>query len=684
MQDGAKDCGICSLLIIIRQYGGDIPKEYLRMITNTTLDGVNAFSLLEAGRKVGFDATGVNGDVFDIDDKYLPCIAHVIIDDKYKHFIVIHKIDKKNNTIIIADPSKGIIKMTKNQFLEISTNNFLFFTPNKKIPIIKTDNKIKNIILDFLYQNKKIIVFITILSLLFTFLNILTSFNFQFVLEKALAYNSKHNLCFIFIIMIILSLFKAFVEYFRSNCINFLSNKLDYKLIVDSFSHILSLPYLYYKNRTTGEILSRINDLKELKEYISHIIITVLVDFILVFFVFIFLFSINKILSLIIIIFTILYFLILFIFNKILDYKIKILKEEDTKSNSYMVELINGNDSIKSMNNLNRVINKFSYKYDMFIKENYSLINVINLKKLLCDILGYMLSLLIIFIGGYLVINEELTLGNLITFNGLIYYFWEPIKNILNFDLLFKNIKIIIERINELLAYKEETLYDEKSIYNIKGDIYFKNLVYSYGNKKELFALLNKKIIKGTKIVICGNSGCGKSTLARIISGFIPIERGMVFVDNRDINEYNLWSLRENITYVSQNEFLFTDTIYNNIDIINARDYDKVSEIGKIMLVDEFVDNYNTLLEENGCNLSGGERQRIILARTFYKESNVYILDESFSQIDSKKERIILTNIFEKYKDKTIIVISHRFDNNDLYDEVINLENLNGNNILSK
>ena len=673
------------MLTIVRQHGGDIPKEYLRMITNTTLDGVNAFSLLEAGRKIGFDAKGVSGDVFDIDDKYLPCIAHVIIDNKYKHFIVIHKIDKKNNLIIIADPAKGIIRMTKNQFLEISTNNFLFFTPNKKIPIIKTDNLIKNLLFDFLYQNRKLIIFIIILSLLFTLLNILTSFNFQFVLEKALAYNSKYNLYFIFIIMIIISLFKAFVEFFRSNFINFLSNKLDYKLITNSFSHILSLPYLYYKNRTTGEILSRINDLKELKEYISHIIVTILIDFVLAFFVFIFLFSISKILSLIIILFTILYLIIIFIFNKILDYKIKILKDKNTKSNSYMVELINGNDCTKSMNILSHVIDKFSYTYDLSIKENYSLVNIINLKKLLCDILSYMLSLLIIFVGGYFVINEKMTLGNLITFNALIYYFWEPLKNILNFDLLFKNIKIIIERINELLAYEEEKLYDdEKIICDIKGEINLKRLSYSYGNKKELFGFLNIKIPKGKKIVICGNSGCGKSTLARIISGFIPIERNMVFIDNKDINDYNLWALRNNITYVSQNEFLFTDTVFNNIDITNTRDFNKVSELGKLMLVDEFIDNYNLLLEENGCNLSGGERQRIILARAFHKESNIYILDESFSQIDSQKEKIILLNIFKKYKDKTIIVISHRNDNNNLYDYIINLENLNENRILSK
>lgn len=682
MQDGAKDCGISSLLTIIRFYGGDVPKEYLRVITNTTQKGVNAFSLLEAGRKLGFDTKCVNGNVFDIDKKFLPCIAHVVVEQSYKHFVVVFSIDKKRKTIVVADPARGIIKMNVDDFLSISTNNYLFFTPSKKIPIIKSSNVIKDILLNFIYQNKLIFICVILFSLIFTILNILTSFNFQFVLERALAFDSKFNLFFIFLVMAILSLFKASVEYFRSNLLNYLNNKLDYKLIVNSFSHILSLPYLYYRNRTTGEILSRLNDLKELKEYISHIIVTIFVDLFLVLFALLFLFSINFSLACVILIFVLLYFFIVYVFNNIFLRKVRILKDEDISSNSYMIELINGADTVKSMNVFNSVIDRFSYKYDNYLKANYSLIKTVNLKKFFCDSISYLLLLIIVLIGGILVIDEELSIGSLITFNGLIYYFWEPIKNILNFDLIVKNIKIIVERINEILSYEKEELFDNtKILNNINGNISLDKLSYCYVNSFKLLNDLSFSISKGEKVVICGNSGSGKSTLARIISGFLPVNRGMVYIDEKDINDFNLWNLRNEITYVSQNEFLFNDTICDNIDINKTRDYDKVKDISKLVLANEFIEKkssgYFTLLEENGCNLSGGERQRIVLARTFFKDSNIYILDESFSQIDVERERSILVNIFNRFKDKTIIVISHRFDNNDLYDKIINLEKVN-------
>ena len=252
------------------------------------------------------------------------------------------------------------------------------------------------------------------------------------------------------------------------------------------------------------------------------------------------------------------------------------------------------------------------------------------------------------------------------------------LKNILDFTVMNKEIKLIIERINELMNIKEEKIhFDLSPIRNIKGDLIVKSLTYKYGTK-EVINNLNIVFKEGKKILIHGASGSGKSTLAKLISGYLEIQRGKIQIGTNDINDINLWSLREQITYVSQDEYIFNDTFYNNLNIRNTRDKNKVYDVGKCMLLDEFVSNnssgYNMILDENACNLSGGERQRVILARAFLKNSNIFILDESFSEINVDKERKILTNMFNYFKEKTIIVISHRFDNNDLYDEVCNLE----------
>ena len=208
LQEGMKDCGIASLLTIIKTYGGVVPKEHLRVLTNTTKNGVNAFSLIEAGRILGFDARGVTGRVFDIDKKNLPCIAHVIIDNKYKHFVVIHEIDKVKNKIVIADPAKGILNMTREEFEEIATNNYLFFIPNKEIPKIVYDNKIIEIIYEFIVNNKNTIIVTLFFSIIITLFSIMTSYNMKIVIDRVFNYNSLSNLYVISLIFIFIYLIK--------------------------------------------------------------------------------------------------------------------------------------------------------------------------------------------------------------------------------------------------------------------------------------------------------------------------------------------------------------------------------------------------------------------------------------------------------------------------------------------
>ena len=197
LQDGPKDCGICSLLTIIKSHGGLVSKEYLRNLTNTNFDGVNALSLLEAGKKIGFYTEGVKGDILKLDNKYLPCIAHVIIDKKYKHFVVIHNIDRKNNYITIADPSRGIIKLDIDKFKSISTNNYLLFIPNKTLPIMNEDNIIKKKLFNFIYNNKNTLITILLFSFIFTLVNLLITFHFQFIIDRAISIKSINNIYFI-------------------------------------------------------------------------------------------------------------------------------------------------------------------------------------------------------------------------------------------------------------------------------------------------------------------------------------------------------------------------------------------------------------------------------------------------------------------------------------------------------
>lgn len=681
MQDGVKDCGICSLLTIVRYYNGNYSKEYLRTITNTTKDGVTAFALLEAAKNIGFDAVGVTGDALDIAKKNLPCIAHVVIQNKYKHFLVIYKIDKKNKVIMLADPSQGLVKMNVNDFEKMSTKVFLFLKPNKKIPYVKSESRVKNIIYNFLDENKKLLFIILLLSLLYNIISIMTSFNFQLIMNYALRHGSKYNLYIIFISMLILYILKELLIYIRNLVVNFISLKLDYSLITNVYSHILSLPYSYYRNRPVGEVIMRINDLGELKDSVSQLIVTFLLDIFLIIITLIFLFIINFKLTLIVVFTLILYFLVTFIYNKILFKMLRLNKKDSSAVNTFMVESIEGVMSIRGSNAFLQFKDKFSSLYNNFIISSYNFFKKYNTLNSINNFLISILIVVIITMGSIFVIDGNMDSSSIITYYSVLCFFLEPVKNVANFDVVIKKSRISIERIEELLMVEEEKiLLDNQKITGKLKNILFKDVTFSYDFKNNVVNKLNLKIDEGEKVVIYGKSGLGKSTVAKILTRYLDIERGKVFINGYDINDYNLWSIREGITYVSQNEFLLTDTIYNNINMKGTRDAEYIFDVCKMIGVDKIVKfkdgGYNMILEENGSNISGGERERILLARAFVRDSDVYILDESFSEIDSLGEREILGKIFSKYKDKTIIVISHRMDNNDLYDRKICMEEL--------
>lgn len=681
-QDNLKDCGVCSLLTIIKTYGGNVSKEYLRQLTKTNKDGTNAFNLLNAGRQLGFDTKALKGDVLQLDKRLLPCIAHVIIDNKYQHFVVIVAINKKKKIITISDPACGIKKYKIDEYNKISSNQYLIFIPTKHIPILKKNNNISKNILGLFIQNKTIIISIFIFSLIYTIINILTSFHFQFIIETVLNYSSKTNLYFIITIMIFLYLLKSFIDLVRNNLLNYINHTLDYKLLFDVYRHIISLPYLYYKSRTTGEVISRINDLSDIKQILGRVFMTIFVDLILIIIVFFTLYNINSTLTVIALVIVIMYLIVMKIFNRLFNNYISKNQELGANVNSYMFESINNIDTIKFLNLEENVLNNMDIKYNDYLNNSYKFERVYNLLNLIKDIINYLGISAIIFVGVLMVISEKMTFGELITYNSMIIYFLEPIKSIIGMEMALKKVKVSIERVNELYdIQKERNEVDNKYVgKGVKGNILVKDLNYSYNGRKNIFKEINFKIDSGNKVIIYGKSGSGKSTIGKLLMRLFEIERNKIFIDGKDVNDYNMLELRKEFCYVGQNENLFNDTIYNNIVFNRECDYEEFLEISKITSVDEIIkDNvmgYDMLLEENGFNISGGERQRIILARALLKNSSVYIFDESLSQVDIQKEREILNKVFEKLKGKTIIYISHRFDNSDLFNQKIDMEKL--------
>lgn len=672
-QTDLKDCGVACLIAITNYYGGNVTREYLRELTKTTKDGVSLYSLLTGAEKLGFEARAVRSNVLKIKAD-LPVIAHILINKQIGHFVVITKVT--DNSITVMDPELGFKTYGFNAWKEISTNVYLLLKPKTEILKQVKDKSFFKIIFPILKIYKSTFFILFFFSLIYTISSILLSYEFQFFLD-ALTLNNLKTLRYLFLFLLLVIIIKEMTNFFRDNLINYINHKLEGSLLNEVYNHVIKLPYLYFQNRTKGDIITRIKDVFIIKDVITKLLVTCLIDFTLIITILFFLFKINSKLAILTLIITFFYVLVIIIYNNFLTDKMNILKEKESVLNNYLIESLSSIDTIKGMQIEDVLSNKLSVKYKLYQDISFDLYHSYYQENFFKELIYGIGMLVIVYVSLKKVFNNIFVLSKLLVFNSLLVYYFTPIQNICNLQILFKEAKVSFTRIKELLNMQEENfLLDEKVINkHLKGNIKIKDLHYSYNGINEVLKCQDLEIRAGEHVLLYGLSGGGKSTLMKLITRYIEKYEGDIYLDDRKIYNYNLKELRKRITYLSQDEVLFTDTIYNNIVLNYQVSYEEYLKIIKICGVDKIIERSllkdNMLIENNASNLSGGERQRILLARSLVKDSDIYIFDESFNAIDTKNERIILENIFLYLKNKTVIVISHRFNNQDLYQRII-------------
>lgn len=657
--------------MIINFYGGNLPIDQIRDLTKTDKNGTTAFHIIEACKSIGFNAEGIKSSLEQLNKEnlILPCIAHVVIDGKYKHFVVIYKIDFKNKKIIIADPSCSIKKITFSEFQKMWSGVLITLYPLKKLPLTQNISFI-DFLLKIIKLHKTFVFNIIMLSIFITMFSVISSFYMKNILD-AINYN---NLTIIFIFFLFINIFKILSDFFRNKLLIYLNQKIDLLLTLDTYKKIISLPYNYYHTRTTGDIISRVNDLSIIRNMITKVSLSLFIDLPLALVTFIIFYIINIKLFFISLIIVFIYLLLMIFSKNRITNNINTIQVNKSETMSYMIETINGFETVKSVGNETQIIDKFEKKYVKFLKNIFKFDNYNNTISILKDLVNAMGYLTIIYVGAKMVILGNLTFGDLLVFVNLLNYFLEPIKNIIDLNSEIKEAKNSLRRILELFKNenKKQTFIDNVKV----KEIFFNNLSYSYDYKEKQLKKINLKL-KKQKILILGESGSGKSTLFKLLMRYYEIPRNQITINGYDINDYKDDVIKQNFSYISQNEILYTDSIYNNLKIDKNITEEQIIEISKKCFIDEFLNDLglNMLIEENGYNLSGGQRQRIILARALLKNFEVLIIDEGLSQMDINLERKILKNLFKMYENKMIIVISHRLDNMDLYDRVIELKN---------
>lgn len=673
-QNGYKDCGPSCLLSIMKYYGFEASHEEVTFTLKTTVDGTNAYNIINGSRLYGFDGYGIHYTYEEIINSEIsfPIICHVIKNNMY-HFIVVYKVNK--NSLTIMDPGSNITKISFDEFKKIYQETSLVIYPVKKVNNLVNKNKLLDVIKDYLRIEKKNLIIIISASTLLIILSVLINY-FTLILIDYILPNYNYNLLIkITISFLITSIIKNIINYIRGKLIINVNSSFTINLNNNIIRKLFNLPYQFFKNKSTPEVISRINDLKEFKDSFSEIIINISTNILLVFISFILLLKINIKLFIIYIIEIIIYVLITLIYkNKNNKYIDEILINE-SNYNKTLNDSIYSYEINKNLNLNNSTLKNIEISYiknDFSHKKYGQLMNFQVLLKELISNLTYITSL---FISTILIHKNSMTLGNFLLFNSLIYYFTEPLKSILDLEPNINYLKNIYRRINDLLLVStEESIKTDKVI---SGDIIIKNLSYVI-NDKELFNNVSFKIKYGSKFLIHGNSGNGKSTIIKILLKYLNYYKGNIYIDNKNIKDIDSNVISNSMTYVSQNNFILNDTLKNNIIYgrkVNDEEYERAIHICNLdTLRNSNKLRNNMIIEEDGFNISGGERQKIILARSILKDSEFIILDEALSEVGIEEEKEIIKKLLKYFKDKTIIYISHKQEIIDLFNEKYKLE----------
>ncbi|WP_259472475.1 ABC transporter ATP-binding protein [Clostridium estertheticum] len=477
-------------------------------------------------------------------------------------------------------------------------------------------------------------------------------------------------------------LIRSILRYFFLILLENMSQDSIFDIRNDIYSNLQKLDFDFFDKTSTGDIMNKMTgDIDAVRHFLAWVCYNVLENSFIFLFGIAIMFSINYKLTLILLMFTppIAYFA-----RKLaIDVKPTFfnVRQQFSKLNSVAQENISGNRVVKAFAKEEFEIGKFGKENDEFRKRNIDSAKVWGKYLPIIDSLSISLNIVIILIGGIMVINQSITIGNLVTFNAMIFTINNPMRMA---GWLINDIQRFSasgEKIIELMNTKPKIKNSENQVEEdrIKGNIEFKNVNFNYGDE-EVLEDINLKVSPGQTIAIIGHTGSGKSTFVSLLCRFYECTKGEILIDGYDIKDFNLRRLRKNIAVAMQDIFLFSDTIEGNIAYgLPTASMDEVRWAAGIAGADDFInkmeEGYDTIVGERGVGLSGGQKQRISLARALLKNPAIIILDDTTSSLDIQTENNIRHSLDKYFKDKTTFIIAHRISSVKNADMILVLNN---------
>lgn len=491
----------------------------------------------------------------------------------------------------------------------------------------------------------------------------------QVIIDKVITQNSTDTLQVLGLFLVVVAVFEALLSSLRTYLFVDTTNRIDLALGAEIIDHLFRLPLRYFEKRPVGELSSRVNELENIRQFLTGTALTVVLDsvFSVIYIVVMFVYSWK--LTLVALGSIPLFIGVTLIFSPIVRRLLRKKAENYARTQSYLVEALSGIQTVKAQNIELKARWQWQDRYARYVSAGFKTVLTNTIASSTSDFLNKLSALLVLWVGAVLVLNQDITLGQLIAFRIISGYVTGPLLRLAQLWQNFQETALSLERLSDIIDTPQEESEEERNnilMPLVKGNIRYENVSFRFGSSGPLqLTNISVDIPAGKFVGIVGQSGSGKSTLTKLLPRLYHPASGRILIDDYDVNKVELYSLRRQVGIVPQDSLLFEGTIQDNIALTRPdASSEAIIEAAQIACAHEFIMDmpqaYNSSVGERGSNLSGGQRQRIAIARTILQNPRLLILDEATSALDYDTERQVSLNMMEALRGRTVLFITHR------------------------
>jgi ATP-binding cassette subfamily C protein len=670
-QHSAEDCGAACLATIAKYYGHNFTLNRIREVVGTGQFGTSLLGLKRGAETLGFKTRPVktSPELLDrINEAPLPAIIHW----KGNHWVVLY--GKKGKKFLIADPAVGVRYLSKKDLIESWTDwLILLLEPDPIRFFAQEDDKIGGFWRFFkrVWIYRHILVQALPMNLILGLLSLASPFLLQILTDDVLVRGDTKLLTTVAISVVVMNLISNSLSFVQSHLIAHFSQSLKLGLVLEFGRQILHLPLSYYEARRSGEIISRLQDIGQINQLISQVVVSLPSQF------FISVISLGLMvfyswkMTIIALLISVFMTLSTIVFQPTLRQKTRELLVMEAETQGVLVETFKGALTLKTTTAAPQFSEELENRFGRLAALTFRTIQIGIINNIFSGFVANNGGILLLWFGGNMVINpeENLSIGQLLAFNSMNSNFLSFIGTIIGFVDEYTHAKTAIQRLTEVIDTTPENNNEsgKKPFAKIPkdADIICTNLNFHYAGRIDLLEDFSLIIPGGKVVAIIGKSGCGKSTLAKLIAGLYPLQSGNIRIGLYNLQDLSLECLRQQVALVPQDAHFWSRSIVENFRLGTPHiTFEQIVRACQITGADDFIsklpEKYQTILGEFGANLSGGQRQRLAISRAIVTDPPILILDESTSGLDPVSEAQILEQLFQHRQGKTTILISHR------------------------